>query len=115
MQSQTLDIYLKINVDTGGLKKYPLQCFWANITHNVSNMWKSAGVFDLLYNSEGKVASKLVEPLEKGIKIMRKNPNRFNAMNHPNGWGTYEAALPFLTDFKNACQTHPKAKVYVSI
>lgn len=112
-QSQSLDIYLKIMVDTGGREKRNLQCFWGNSTHNVSNMWKEAGVYDALYNSEGMLAADLIPALEKGLKIMRKNPNKFNAMSHPT-WGSYELALPFLNDFKNACIDHPKSKVFVT-
>ena len=114
IQSQTIDIYLKILVDTGGRQKHDLQCFWANITHNVSIMWKEAGVYDAIYNSEGTTAGELVSVLQDGLKVMRKHPNKFNAMSHPL-WGSYESALDFLRDFKDACIEHPNSTVIVSM
>lgn len=83
----------------------------ANITHNLTDMWRAAGVYDALYMSEGKRAEEILPVLEVGVEYMQRNPEECARFNAPNGWGLYEHALPFLEKFTSACRACPKAKV----
>lgn len=85
-----------------------------NYTHNVTNMWRKAGVYDALYMSEGKKASEVIKQLEDGIKHMTENPEEYIKMNPENGWGSYETALPWLKEFCCSCKEHPEAIIGVS-
>ena len=110
----SLDLYLYIDVDTGGEKPTEIELFSDGITHNVGSMWRKAGVYEALYESHDKLASSLVETLEKGYKHMFENEDEYIPLNPANGWGSYEGALHFLRNFTWACKNHPKARVYVS-
>jgi hypothetical protein len=105
----SLDIWLTVDVDTGGTVPHRVELYSANITHNVNDMWMEAGVYDALYNSEGDEAGKHLQVLAKGIKDMSENPEKYEAMDSPNGWGSYKHALPWLQKWYVACYSHPKA------
>lgn len=85
-----------------------------NITHNIANMWREAGCYDALYNSEGKKASEIVETLRKAVVDMQVFPEKYKNLNSPNGWGTYENALPFLRKILRACEEHPDGEIHIS-
>lgn len=87
--------------------------FDANYTHNVTPMWREAGVYDALYNSEGKKASEIIPILERGLVKMRENPEVYEAMNPENGCGSYESAVPWLQSVLNACREKPDAVIVV--
>ena len=88
--------------------------FDANITHNLTPMWKKAGVYDALYMSEGLIAKGIIEVLEKGIYDMEDKPEEYIKLNAINGWGTYRHALPFLKEILKACKENPDAKIQIS-
>lgn len=90
------------------------EIFSANYTHNVTNMWKKAGVYNALYNSQGKKAKDIIKVLERGIKRMKAKPEIYKALNSDNGWGSYETALPWLIKVLEACKLTPTAKIDIS-
>ena len=110
----SLDLYLYVDVDTGGPEPFQVNLFDRNITHNVTPMWHKAGVYDALYNSEGRLAGELVPVLESGLADMAVNYLEYRKLNPPNGWGDYDSAYDFLLKFMQACRKHPKSKVHVS-
>jgi hypothetical protein len=109
----SLDIYLNIEVDTGGDSPRTIEIFSRNITHNVAPMWRKAGVWRALYESEGMLAGDLVECLEKGVTDMAVHRDEYEMLNPANGWGDYQGALDFLTEFTAECRSNPKAIVHV--
>lgn len=110
----SLDFCLNFSVDLGGPGLYTDSVFSANITHNVSPMWRKACVFSALYESEGRAAGELVSTLEAGVTDMQKEPDGYRALNPSNGWGDYDGALEFLQDVLEACKKYPKAIVWIS-
>lgn len=86
----------------------------ANITHNVSPMWREAGVYDALYNSEGKACGDVLPILLAGHEKMCSDREKYEALNPSNGWGSYEAAIEFLRKTIDACCQHPSARFRVS-
>lgn len=110
----SLDFYLTISVDTGGSEPYTQTLFDANITHNVVPMWDKAGVTDALYESHDKQAKDIIDALECGVAAMEADPAGYEALNPPNGWGSYERALPWLRNVLAQCKAHPNATIGIS-
>ena len=59
-------------------------------------MWRLAGCYEALYESHGLRAKKIIKPLERALEQMTREPEKFQALNSPNGWGVYPHALKFL-------------------
>lgn len=123
----SLDIYLE-----GEVKQVPCNCchcgkdhtrdkkeefFSSNITHNLNRMAGEAGIYDIIWRPEENgitKAEQLIEPLKKGIELMRSDPERFKKFNPSNGWGTYDDFIPWLEEYLIACESYPDATVKVS-
>ena len=113
----SLDVYLYIEVDTGGREKRTIYLFDANITHNLITMADKAGIYKHLWRPEEiniKHAGELIEPLEKGLALMKSDPERFIKFNSPNGWGTYKDFVPWIEKYLDACKENPKALIRIS-
>lgn len=91
--------------------------FEANITHNLAAMAREADICDIVWSPEENditKASQLIEPLEKGIALMRSDPDRFKKHNPSNGWGKYEGFVEWLERYLSACKEYPDATVKAS-
>ena len=85
----SLNVWLYIEVDTGGDKLKTVELFDANITHNLGKMAKEAEIYYHLWRPDEigmKSAGEIVEPLEKGLALMKSDPKRFEKFNASNGW-----------------------------
>jgi hypothetical protein len=103
----SLDLYLECRACN--------QSFWTrNITHNLGPMWREAGVYDALYQSQGMKADEVRAVVLAGLDAMKREPERFKAFNAPNGWGLHEHAVAFLESFIAAIYEHPDAVIRVS-
>lgn len=107
-----------------------------NITHNLGDMAKAAGIYEALwrpyklkpdyipnddYEKEYEYekqqlirAKELIKPLTKGLKLLKKKPSYFSKYNSSTGWGLYEHFVPFVEQYLNACKKYPEALVTVS-
>jgi len=93
------------------------QVYWSNITHNLNTMANKAGLYECLWrpNEQGMThARDLIEPMEKGLALLKNNKGRFEKFNASNGWGTYEQFVPWVEDYLEACKEYPNAKVETS-
>jgi len=90
------------------------EVFTANITHNLGKMWRKAGVWDALYESDGRRASDYIEALRAGVADFEKNYAEYEKLNSPNGWGLAEHALPWLRRVLAAFEQNPEANIRVS-
>lgn len=91
--------------------------FWKNITHNLGQMADAAGFYKQLWRPEETdvvTASQLGLHIEKGIKELESNPDKYKEFSASNGWGTYEQFLPWLRELLQACKEYPDAIVSVS-
>jgi len=109
----SLDIYL--------VRDYCDKCgrgddevYWRNITHNVSNMWREAGVYDSLYESHGQKASQHIDKLERGLELMLNHFEEYKRLDASNGWGKAEHAIAFLYFTLKAFREYPGAQIRVS-
>ena len=89
----------------------------ANITHNLGRMAEEAGIYKHLWRPEEIGISKarqLIEPLSIGVALMKREPERFIALNPANGWGSYDGFVPWIERYIAACCEFPEAEVSVS-
>lgn len=84
-----------------------------NSTHNVSPMFRAAGVRDALYESHGKLAKDISASIAEGLAYMESHQVELEAMNPANGWGSYQTALAFLRMVDRACREWPDAEIHV--
>lgn len=88
----------------------------ANVTHNLNRMAEEAGIYKELWRPDEigiKKAGELIEPLRKGLALLRGDPQRFIRLNPPNGWGSYAGFVPWVEKYLAACETNPEAEVSV--
>jgi len=91
--------------------------YHANITHNLNSMAEEAGIYGITWRPEEngiERAAQLIEPLADGIARMKSDPDRFRRFNPENGWGSYDAFIPWLESYLSACREHPDALVTAS-
>jgi len=91
--------------------------FSHNITHNLNTMAEAAGLYDVLWNPESigiTTASQLIPFLEKGIKELIANPDKYKAFNPPNNYGNYDNLIDFCKTVLQNCRENPDAVIEVS-
>lgn len=86
-----------------------------NITHNLTSMWKAAGVYDALYKSTGNTAADVLPALEEGVAKLIGNPVYYQQFDAPNGWGKYKQAVPWLRSVAEKFKEHPDSVIGVSV
>lgn len=85
------DIYLE--ADLGGPELITVFDDW-NYTSNCAPMWREAGADLAEYH--GKTAGECMPSLRAAIELLKADPDRFRAMDPPNGWGSYDSLVPAL-------------------
>ena len=89
----------------------------ANITHNLNAMAAEAKIYKCLWRPDEngiEKAEQLIEPLQAGLTLLVNEPERFQAFNSSNGWGSYDGLVLFVGEYLDACQKYPSAVVSVS-
>jgi len=112
----SLDVYLTIKVDVGKNEPKEIELFSSNITHNLNEMAEEAGIYQHLWRPEElgiKHAGEIIDTVEKGLNLMKAEPERFKKFNASNGWGMYEHFIPWVEEYLNACKEYPKAEIRV--
>lgn len=90
------------------------EVFHRNITHNLGQMAKEAGIYKCLWRPDENgitKASQCIEPLIDGLSRLVTDPAKYETFNSPNGWGMYEHFVPFVFAVLQACRTYPDADV----
>ena len=88
-----------------------------NITHNLNRMADAAGIYKCLWRPDENgfdTAGQLIEPLAFAIEQMKCYPERFDAYNASNGWGTREQFIPWLEELYSFCLSNPDTTISVS-
>jgi hypothetical protein len=60
---------------------------------------------------EGRRAADFGEMVGRVVANLEADPERFRALNPPNGWGNYDICLTELRNFLAAIEEHPNAEV----
>ena len=109
----SLDLSLYTTVSVGqGPEDLTMAEF--NITHNLTDMAKAAGIYHVLWRPEEcgiQQASQLINPLKEGLAKLEDDPARFAVHNPSNGWGSYGAFVDFVRQVLQACEDRPSLKV----
>lgn len=106
-----------MSLDVHLTKVMPTQVYSSNITHNLGQMAQAAGIYQHLWRPEElgiDKAEQLIEPLTKGLELLKSDPLHFQGFNSPNGWGMYEHFVPFVEKYLAACIEDPDADITVS-
>ena len=126
----SLDVYLKD--PTASYDTNPL--YDANITHNLGEMAREAGIYEALWrphrlvegydideknhtaewefeNSVKIKAKDIIEIIEKGLNELKAKPEYFKQFDSPNGWGIYDHFVPFVEKYLKALKKYPEAIV----
>ena len=113
----SLDVHLYLEVDVGSGDLEEVEFYSANITHNLGEMAKEAGIYHCLWRPDEYnyvYAEDLIEMLEKGLYDLKDEPEYFEQFNASNGWGLYENFVPFVEKYLDACKRYPLTKIRVS-
>lgn len=89
-----------------------------NITHNLNNMAKAVGLYEVLWRPEEigiTTASQMIVPLEKGVNELVANPDKYKAFNPVNGFGSYEDFVDFCKSVLRNCCEYPDAVIEASV
>lgn len=80
-------------------------------THSLSDMWRDVGVYDALYNSDGKKAEDVLDTLESGLSNLLLDPDRYKAYVKNKEWGHYPQAVAFLAELIGGFKEHPEGVI----
>lgn len=91
-----------------------------NITHNLVEMAKACGAYEVLWRAGQPfdksipkprfmlTARELIPVLEDAFCKLKANPEQFTPFNPKNGWGSYETFLFVVEEVLNACKNFPE-------
>lgn len=73
-------------------------------------MWRAAGLpFD--DNIGGKCVTEILPCLEAGLAELKRDPEKYRAMNSPDGWGTFEDLVEVTESAIAAAKQFPNATI----
>lgn len=90
--------------------------FCAKITHNLTEMAASCGLYVPIWHPErsGLVkASQLISILREGLQNLIMDKEACQLLAPENGWGTYEHLLSFTQKYLEACEKYPESIIRV--
>ena len=85
-----------------------------NITHNLNKMADAVGLYEVLWKPDEigiTTASQMIPFLEKGIKKLKENPEKYKAFNAPNGYGKFEDFVRFCDSVLHWCNKYPDSVI----
>jgi hypothetical protein len=85
-----------------------------NVTHNLNKMAEAVGLSEILWHPEEigiTSASQMIIPIEKAIKELEANPDKYKTYNPPNGWGNFDIFVSFCKSVLRTCQENPDAVI----
>jgi len=103
----SLSVYLEVNGE---------EVFYANITHNLTEMAGAAGLYRCLWRPDEHYLTKayqLIQLLTDGLVKLVADKAVYEQYAPDNGWGTYDGLVKFCTDYLAACKEYPEADVSV--
>lgn len=102
-----------------------------NMTSNIGGMyykampgpWEGGGRYNGTRESEargglpglsGLPCTQVATIIADGLTYMREHPEEMKALEPDNGWGSYDGALSFLEQIRQACLEHPNGILAVN-
>jgi hypothetical protein len=85
-----------------------------NVTYNLSPMFREAG-YPGHKAMVGAPATEAGGVFRKVADLLEAYPERFKALNPPNGWGDYDLAVEFMRGMARDCALHPHGRLGASL
>lgn len=80
-----------------------------NYTSNCAAMWRAAGCD--IAEFHGKPVGECIVVLREGIAALKREPERYRAMNPANGWGGYDTLVPRLEALLEMYEAAPRLAI----
>ncbi len=97
----------------------PVDVCEANVTHNLTAMADSLGIYTMLWHPEDcesiNKASDIVVYLENALELLVLEPHKYKHLEADNGWGTIDWMTGFLDKVIKGCKEFPDAIIEVSV
>lgn len=114
-----------MSLDIRLIQLLPTEVFWSNITHNLGEMARAVqcknyehSLYEYLWRPEEiweyRRARHLIFPLKALLAELKENPEKYEKYNAKNGFGLYSQLVNFVTEYLEACERSPDAKIEVS-
>lgn len=90
------------------------ELYWANITHNLSDMAEAAGIYQALWRPDeinAKQAKDILDIILNGFCKLLKNPDEYRKLEASNGWGTYENFIDWIFRYIKALSEYPESYI----
>ena len=94
------------------------EVYSANITHNLGQMARAAGIYMQLWRPSEigcEYAKDIEDAIALGLADMVARPSHYEQFDAENGWGTYRDFVPWIAKYLEALRKHPNAIIEVSI
>lgn len=111
-----------MSLDVDLMVTQPVSIYSDNITHNLTKMAAEVKLsndltlYDVLWRPDEhslKYARDIADLLDEGWNILLSDPEKYQAFNPENGWGSYEGLCDFVYCYRNACWDNPAAELSV--
>jgi hypothetical protein len=87
-----------------------------NIINNLNAVAQEAGLHEILWSPDEMTttASQMIVPLEKGIKELEANPDKYKAFDASDGFRHYKSFADFCKAMLRKCHEYPDAVIEAS-
>ena len=85
-----------------------------NITHNLVDVADEVGVYDVVWHPDEEgyhTAEEVLPLLERGLALLKANPEAYRHLEPSNGWGTVDGFIEALESYVKACKQWPHAMI----
>jgi len=112
-----------MSLDVDLMVVQPTSVYSANITHNLGMMANEVvlsnglNLYQVLWRPDECnfiKAKDISSLLDEGWNILMADPERFQKLDPPNGWGSYKGLCDFVYKYRNACWDNPDAELRIS-
>lgn len=93
-----------------------VEIFDQNVTHNLTEMAKAAGLYKVMWRPEEigvETAEEAILFLEAGVRELKSNREKYEKYNPANGWGDYEGLCKAAQNILDACYQNKDARIYI--
>lgn len=107
-----------MSLDFSLTRTQPTVVFDRNITNNLGQMAREAGIYEALWRpyENGYIKAEQIIPiLKEGLEKLKADPTFFKKFDSPNGWGLYIHFVPFVESVLKACEEYPDADIEASV
>lgn len=90
--------------------------YTSSITHNLTQMAEASNLYLPIWRPEdigAVIAKSVIYRIERGLKVLKDNPEYFKKFNPPNNFGNYDLFVRFVSSYLKALKDNPNAEIHV--